>query len=131
VTFCGQLEHSKVTLSLETLVLRGNTALKYDAGMAIKRLVEVHGIKRVNLENTSVPLNVVEKINTECDLFANKNSQGLRHLQLEIQKLKHQNNDQVNQNQGDGGILNVFMGRRKTRHEIIRDIESEVIETQH
>jgi len=31
--------------------------------MAIKRLVEVHGIKRVHLENTSVPLNVVEKIN--------------------------------------------------------------------
>lgn len=63
VVFCGQLEHSNVRLEIETLILKGNTALKYSAGMAIKRLVEVQGIKRVNLENTSVPLNVIEKVN--------------------------------------------------------------------
>lgn len=64
--------------------------------MAIKKLVEVHGIKRVQLENTSVPLNVVEKINKECDLYASKTTQGLNQLQLEIQKLKQANTDQVN-----------------------------------
>jgi len=71
--FCSQLEHSNVKFDIETLVLKGNTALKYNAGMAIKRLVEVHGIKRVNLENTSVPLNVIEKVNQECEFYANRN----------------------------------------------------------
>jgi len=51
------------------LILKGNTSLKYSAGMAIKRLVEVHGLKKVNLENTSIPFNVIEKINEDCERY--------------------------------------------------------------
>lgn len=67
--FCGQLEHSNIKLNIETLILKGNTSLKYSAGMAIKRLVEVHGLKKVNLENTSIPFNVIEKINEDCERY--------------------------------------------------------------
>ena len=128
-SFCSLLEHSNVKLDIETLVLKGNTALKYSAGMAIKRLVEVHRIKRVNLENTSVPLNVIDKVNQECEFYANRNTEGLRQLELEIQKQKQHNAQQINENQGDGGILNVFMGRRKSRGQILRDFDSELHES--
>lgn len=70
IAFCGQLEHSNVLTNLETLVLRGNTALKLGTGLAILKLVATQGIKRVLLENTSVPLNIVEKINFECESAA-------------------------------------------------------------
>lgn len=54
-------------ISLETLILRGNSNLKLNAGLALEKLAAEHGLKRVDLYGTSVPKSLIEKIKIKCD----------------------------------------------------------------
>ena len=76
-------------MTLETLVLKGNTGLTQVSGKLLEKLVGLHvSLKKIDLYCSSIPKGYHESIDKLCELNRKKCPEKVKNLRWQLQKAR-------------------------------------------